>query len=231
MNTAPYYYLDPDNYLDPDPYFEQYVGYDSSSSDNNHSSDNSHSSDNNQITDDLIEFSQSIDPTRKNLIFDIDGTIFDSSYEYESELKNSCELKDGIRPNFDKLLVYCVENDYKIYLWTAGSRLHALNILNSLEHIEYITKILCRGTSWFNGSKIEKKLSLLSNDISNILLIDNTHSISIGQKDNVIIVPTYDISSKLIDNVILDLLEIFKAIPKTCNLVDYVKCNLLNVII
>lgn len=181
----------------------------------------------NQITEDIVEFSQSIDPTQKNLIFDIDGTIFDSCYNYVSICY---EFREGLRPNFDKLLEYCVLNNYKIYLWTAANIEHTFNILKSIENHKCITKVLCRGLSWFNISKVEKKLSLLSDDTRNILLIDNTHYISIGQEDNVIVVPTYEISHKMSDSTMLDLLSICQQIPKNVYLIDYVKQNLLNVV-
>ena len=73
-----------------------------------------------------------------------------------------------------------------------------------------------------------KKLRLLSSDIRNILLIENSHTIAIGQEDNVIIVPTYNISDRLIDHVMTDLIEIFNQIPSKFHLNEYVKYHLIS---
>lgn len=213
-------YKHPDCYMDPDPYFEQYMG---GSTNINMShvyiTDNDFTMD--KITDNLLEFSQSIDPNEKNLIFDIDGTIFDSTAQ-------CIDFKEGIRPYFNELLVRCHKNNYKIYIWTAGSRSHAIRIFNAITHNQYIVSVLCRGDSWFNAFQIEKKLRLLSSDIRNILLIENSHTIAIGQEDNVIIVPTYNISDRLIDHVMTDLIEIFNQIPSKFHLNEYVKYHLIS---
>lgn len=178
------------------------------------------------VTDDITEFSKSINSLKRNIILDIDGTIVDSN-----DTTNIV-----IRPYVVDFLKFCNQNNIDVYIWTSAIDEHAIRIMKMIiedgqkqnmfkcysELLLSVKKILCRGTNWFTMINTAKKIKLLSNDISNIILIDNTEHYAYSQPDNVIVVPTYNHFKK--DNTIARLLIL------CCELTNYPELSMVQFI-
>lgn len=134
------------------------------------------------VTDNIVEFRKSINQNKLNLILDIDGTIIDAN------------LNDYLilRPHYTDLFEFCLNNQISTYLWTCGETEHANRVIDAINGSRYLSKVLCRGNSWYDNVYTIKKLRWLSRKINNILLIDNTLQMSTGQCDNTIIIPTFE---------------------------------------
>lgn len=177
-------------------------------------------------TTNIMEFRKYINQDKFNLILDIDGTIVDSNMgDYLI-----------VRPYCEYLFKFCMDHDILIFLWTCGELEHAYRVIDAINGSKYLTKVLCRGDSWYNNAYTVKKLKWLSRNIDNLLLVDNTIFMSNGQNGNTIIVPTFETINiwsyklnrdSLFDDQLVKLIEFLKGFMKSeQNITEYLNSHL-----
>lgn len=136
----------------------------------------------NLITNNIVEFRNSINQNGLNLILDIDGTLLDSSLDQYLIL----------RPHCTDLFELCQHLHINVYLWTCGQDEHAYRVIDAINGEKYLRKVLCRGDSWYYNASTIKKLKWLSKSMDNLLLVDNTINMSEGQIYNTIIIKNFE---------------------------------------
>lgn len=143
---------------------------------------------------------------KKNIIFDLDGTIITSS-------KVDGKRKFYIRPYLYDVLNYAVKY-YNIILFTAAEKRYALSIINKLQKKRgYFSKIFTRDNLIGRVKDVAKLKAGIC--IKKTLIIDNDQSYF--PKKKIINIPTYNIKDE--DDYLLYLL---------IDLMDFQKCKKTN---
>lgn len=178
------------------------------------------------VTDNIVEFRKSINLDKLNLILDIDGTILDSTLSQYIIL----------RPYYQDLFEFCLNKQIPVYLWTCGEYEHAQRTIDAINGSKYITKVLCRGDSWYYNVYTVKKMKWLSKHLNNMLLVDNTISMSEGQPDNTLIIKTFGPinywsgtvnENELSDEILIKLIDFLdRFIKSKQDLSDFIKYDL-----
>ena len=156
-------------------------------------------------------------PPRKKLILDLDETLVHSGFNpftRQSDISLQINIDGRIhtinilkRPYVDEFLKE-ISNYYEIYVFTASMEEYASPVIDLLDKNNFVKKKFFRQDCIFNNGLYIKDLYKVSNDLRDVIIIDNNPSSYVTNEDNGIPIKTwYD---DLNDNELIKLIPLLK---------------------
>ncbi|KAJ5066294.1 ctd small phosphatase-like protein [Anaeramoeba ignava] len=131
-------------------------------------------------------------PRKKILVLDLDETLVHSSFtkptkydfQFEAEIENyRHQVYVNIRPGLNEFFQK-IKNNFEIMIFTAAQKNYANPVINFIDQEGIISKIFYRDSCVsFFGNPV-KDLRVIGIDLDKIILVDNSLTSSLFQKEN-----------------------------------------------